>query len=422
MKHLKRILFILGAYYPNYSANGLCCKNVVDECVENGYKVSCIVNSVKGYEKPFNLDGAKIFPIKPKFITSIYNWFLNKKTSKFRKLIYKISIRIYKIKQFIMAPFWPLVSPIYNNRFYNEAKKLCKKNEIDIIVAVYTPLEAIYAGCKIKRKYKNIKFVSYYLDALYGGLGPKIWNSKKINRHTKYWESKINDLSDLIISMEASKKFHTIDNDVFAKKRYYLDIPALNRNAYELRQAVNKTNTYVFIFAGSIQYPMRNPIPILNLLLELSKTMNIEVEFIGNCNNKKIFDYYNIKSNNAIRFIDQISHNEILEKEYAADFLINIGIENSNLLPSKIFEYMKTNRPIISTFCVDDDPTIEYLKKYGKAFFVDQRKNFTDYINSFKKFIIDTKIDVCTNADINKLFYKNTPKAFVDLIEEKLEK
>ena len=61
-----KVLFILGMYHPRYSANGLCCKNVIDECVAKGWEVSCIVNAYDGNKKMYQLDGAKIYPIKPR--------------------------------------------------------------------------------------------------------------------------------------------------------------------------------------------------------------------------------------------------------------------------------------------------------------------------------------------------------------------
>ena len=57
---MKKILFILGMYHPNYSANGLCCKNVIDKCVDKGWQVACIVNAARGNEKEYILDGAEV--------------------------------------------------------------------------------------------------------------------------------------------------------------------------------------------------------------------------------------------------------------------------------------------------------------------------------------------------------------------------
>lgn len=417
---MKKILFIIGAYYPNYSANGLCCKNVIDECVKRGYDVYCIANATKLKSKFYVHDGVEIFPVKPKLITIVYNWTLENKNSRIRKILYKVLTYFNKVKLLLMSRIWPLTSYSYSNRFYKKAKMICNKKHIDVVITAYTPFEALYAGYKLKKKYSNLTFIPYYLDALYGGWGPSIWSKEKINKHTNYWENKIDSIADLIISMESVKSFHCFNNDFFNNKRYYLDVPTLKKYDYDICKT-KKNDKYTFVFAGAIQYPRRNPIPILNLFLELSKQIDIEVEFIGNCNNQKIFDYYTSESNNSIKLVGEISHDEILNKELNADFLINIGSGNANTIPCKIFEYMIFHKPIISTYSIDNEPSIEYLKKYGNVFFIDERKKIEEYKEPLKAFIINAANN-SNDGNIYDIFYKNTPGAFVDLIMEKLEK
>ena len=46
-----------------------------------------------------------------------------------------------------------------------------------------------------------------------------------------------------------------------------------------------------------------------------------------------------------------------------ASFLVNIGSINPNTVPGKIFEYFAYNKPILSTYSIVDEPSINYLKK-----------------------------------------------------------
>ena len=69
-----KILFMLGMYHPQYSANGISCKNVIDECVNSGYDVSCVVNDYYGEKKEDVIDGAKIYRIKHRLFDRVIQW------------------------------------------------------------------------------------------------------------------------------------------------------------------------------------------------------------------------------------------------------------------------------------------------------------------------------------------------------------
>ena len=50
-----------------------------------------------------------------------------------------------------------------------------------------------------------------------------------------------------------------------------------------------------------------------------------------------------------------------------ANFLVNIGNKNNFQLPSKIFEYISTNLPILNIVSSDEDLTIPILKEYNSS-------------------------------------------------------
>ena len=61
---MAKYLFLLGMYYPRSSANGVCCKNLVDALVNAGHEVTCIVNDDITRSKDEYIDGAHILRIK----------------------------------------------------------------------------------------------------------------------------------------------------------------------------------------------------------------------------------------------------------------------------------------------------------------------------------------------------------------------
>ena len=61
---MKKVLFILGNYFPKMSANGVCCHQIMKKYTELGYDVTCISN--EQYKTPSQAvnDGIKIHYVK----------------------------------------------------------------------------------------------------------------------------------------------------------------------------------------------------------------------------------------------------------------------------------------------------------------------------------------------------------------------
>ena len=115
-------------------------------------------------------------------------------------------------------------------------------------------------------------------------------------------------------------------------------------------------------------------------------------------------------------------HDKLINILKQASFLLNFGVSNPNAISGKIFEYMGFGKPIISTYSIDNEACIPYLKKYPLSFLIDEReKNISKQAIALKKFIeenIDKKVSY---EEIAPLFYKNTPQAYVEEINKLLK-
>ena len=416
---MAKYLFLLGMYYPRSSANGVCCKNIVDELIAQGYDVTCIVNSDLTRPEYEIIDGAKIFRIKPRLYYRMQEWCYYHPKSKYNNIIKALSIIINKATLFIMSSIWPIVSPGYTFRFYNKAKQLHKSEKFDAVIAVYTPIDTLYAGYLLKKTFNNIKFIPYYLDALAGGWGPTRWSKEKIDRRTRKLEMKIDRIADILISMKSSEKYHTENplNKQDSTKRVYLDVPtfAYNKENTENCEA-GKNNNIIVLYSGSIHFPDRDPRPLLKHFVSICKECDVELWFMGNNNCQSLFDEYKKISGGRIKTIGQFSHKEAIAIMSKVDAFVNIGNTNPNTVTSKIFEYIQFRKPIISTYSIVDEPAIPYLKKYENHFFLDERKeaDFEKVNTSLKRFLLQDHYD--SKIDYSKVYYLNTPQAFIDTI------
>ena len=111
-----------------------------------------------------------------------------------------------------------------------------------------------------------------------------------------------------------------------------------------------------------------------------------------------------------------MSHAEVLREESVADFLINLGVSNPYTIPCKIFEYMQFRKPVISSKSIDHEAALPYLSQYGSSFIFDEREDKQKSHNDLLQYILSNpKIG---EVDYSKIFYKNTPQAFCDVIRQ----
>ena len=59
-----------------------------------------------------------------------------------------------------------------------------------------------------------------------------------------------------------------------------------------------------------------------------------------------------------------VSSSEATSIRNNADFLINIDNTNMTQVPSKLFEYISTGKPIINFYFNDKSPSLVYLQRY----------------------------------------------------------
>ena len=141
--------------------------------------------------------------------------------------------------------------------------------------------------------------------------------------------------------------------------------------------------------------------------------MDVDLTIIGTSTCETMLNEYCTRDR-RIRRIQQISHDEALNKIDEADILLNLGNNINTMMPSKVFEYMSSGKPIISTAPIKNEPCIPYLAKYDYALIIDESNTIESEIAKLDSFISNAKA-----IDPNKLrqkFSLNMPDAVVETI------
>lgn len=63
---MKKYLFLLGSFYPNPSANGICIQNICDALVRQGNEVYIICENIRNKDYSILLNGYNVNLISPR--------------------------------------------------------------------------------------------------------------------------------------------------------------------------------------------------------------------------------------------------------------------------------------------------------------------------------------------------------------------
>lgn len=414
----KKVLFILGAYYPRYSANGLCSKNVIEELSEKGYSVTVLANDSKELKLIKNEEEIPNFVrVKPRLFIRLKEWSEMHGKSKPRcsRLVLSFAKFLNKIKLLMMAPFWPKVSFFANYRFKETALNLQQQIGFDAVISVYTPIEALLAGYAVKKRYPEVLFFPYFLDSLSGGCGPKYFSKKTIIKRNLKVERKVFKRADKVVLMESSKAHQTNYNREFLEKLCFLDIPMLKDVKSFNKKGKRSQNVIKLLFVGSISKNVRSPKTLVDTLMQLNRT-DIKCEFVGQIDCLEMFVNLKKKMGRRLIFSDFIKHDGLKNKLNEATILINIGNNIETMVPSKIFEYMSYGKPIISTFDIENEPSKKYLEKYPLALLLSKNNGAKENAKSLSKFIDLNRGKLVEFSEVKEKFKFNTPQAFEEMI------
>lgn len=237
-----------------------------------------------------------------------------------------------------------------------EGIRIVKEEEIDILYTTSGPYTAHIIGCKIAEKV-NVKWIADFRDpwasnpfVSYGFTVQKIFNRL---------ESRVIEKADSIISvsqpivddfirrypLKDKQKFSVITNGFDEDDFKGLDLESSNRN-----------DRFTIVYNGTI-YGKRSPEKILdavNNLIAAGKIPQekIAVKFIGPVGNEHIgiINHYKNLYPQSIFHSDYVPHRESLNELCSANALLLLIDESpgsEGILTGKIFEYIRSGKPII---------------------------------------------------------------------------
>lgn len=397
-------VFLQDGYDPKPDPNSNCTKKIVEELLHRGQKVFVVCDGCVEYKEEFSYD-EHIIHIPCKSDTIFEN----------KNILGKI-VTCYK--RVLSIPIWPIRFPGKVNRYFKRIGELVESHpEEDIkLIAVYKPAEMLEVAYRIKKKYSNCQYIAYSLD----GIGANFLrlNIEYIKRKEKKWLKKRLEAADLIIQMACHKTaYQGSEYKSLLYKTTFCDFPMIDFRNKDFRPLVNSKKQKVMIYAGSFYKNLREPTYMLNWFKSLSEIkpyflqIYTEGEFLKDINAEEKKTKGRISRQD---YLPTYALEKVLEK---ADVLLSIGNHDSQMVPSKIFQYISMLKPVIH-FCDSlDDSSISYLKRYPFALILNQNDTIENNIKKFLAF--EDTINNAPTISISQmqiLFHDNAPSATVDIL------
>lgn len=403
----KTVIFLTSKYMPRPGGTGICVHFVAQELVKRDYVVNVICFDDGNGREETEIDGVHIVRVK----TPIY---MDNEPNYSRS--HTVLLRVYSIlSKLLNINKYPLRSRFLVKRYQKELGILLRSYPSSIVIPTFTPLEAVVAVLNTIKKY-SLKSVYYSTDTLSNESGTSgIIPDRYRKKMGVAWEKKIFEAFDKLIIMECHKDhYSSLVFKPFFQKMVIANFPLLNSPTIQSTQS-NKSdsNEKLIVYAGTLYRSLRNPIYCCSLLMKLIDITPMKAVFMGGGDCNDIMEKYEEESKGAIQYLGMQDHATVINYLQSADMLLSIGNKESPMMPSKVFEYISTGKPIIHVYTWEKDPCIEPLVKYGNALLIDENQGIelekvVEFMNTCKIMSFDK---------VSKIFDNARPEYTADIIE-----
>lgn len=229
----------------------------------------------------------------------------------------------------------------------------------DVIIPVCGHYEAAVAALKYA-EVESVPITLYQVDPF--ASNRRFGGKKQVIRELeeKLYKAAAAIITTPIIYQEIRESY----SQEIAKKTQAMEFP--NVSMETAKASEQRREGIICLFAGSLYALARNPRYTIELFRRLHDS-RIQLVFAGS-DRKQVCEFVEEKEiAGNMSFLGKLPLEKAQEEIANADILVNIGNIMTNQVPSKIFEYISSGKPIIN-ICVNQNcPSIPYLEKYPLA-------------------------------------------------------
>jgi hypothetical protein len=371
---MKKLLIIMYDYLPWPSPNTNCMNTFIKNLKEE-YEIHVLASRpyLNGSEEE-EFDGVQVYRTD--------DWYMLLRDIRLEfsriqapKVIRLMIILFLKIIMKVSSLFrWPDFSFGWQKGLVTKkAEELYLAHHYHVIMSVSHPFMAQLAALELKKKFINAySWIVFEFDPFaYEGNKANQTNIPYCNDKRKKLavEREVFQYADVIaLTTELYREYTSNSLKEYSEKMVEVGIPLLtdlslgcSKDSVHDSLERNK-NTLELVFAGSMYEHIRNPRYMLELF-DRGSTDNMRLHILGaGCS--EIVNEYKARLKDRLVLHGQTDRATAVKAVCEADILINIGNTVLNQVPSKVFEYIGSGRPIVNVYSVDKDTSNYYLNKY----------------------------------------------------------
>ena len=348
----KRLLLVTGTYSPYINANTNCIGKIVPALQKAGFSVSVLTLA---YEKGLP-------PVEEKGGVTIYRAAMPEIAVIDRTLYQnpRLSSGVLHIVRGVLGKTAYAYTDVLKYRRIRKAYAKTGGN-YSYILSVINPVDAHFIASRIKTDRE--KWVLYYLDSFvfneaYTGAPERRMSTER------RWARK----ADGVIHSAGMREENARHGyDPFGDLPQ-IDVPLPNFEIHEsdfvgdTRHA--DSDKIILRYTGMFYSNIRRPDELLRFLDTLDPD-RYSVEFYGPCCDYMRMHFQKMPA--CLHLMGTVSAQKCRELTASADILLNVGNTTANQVPSKIFEYIASGKPVLNFYTNENEPGLAYLRRYPCA-------------------------------------------------------
>ncbi len=294
--------------------------------------------------------------------------------------------------------------------YEREVRKAVNLKNYDAVVSFSAPILAHGCASRMVRG-TNVAWIPVCLDPYFSHriFGPEGLEERK-KREEKYMEPALK-----VLVAYPTDRDYLRAGVAFADKLISVEMPGVAQAPVAPALGLDHWGQVPVIhslragFFGSMYREIRDPRPAIALFSEVAKDPEITVTFAGHLEGLPEEELFPKDGN--IQYLGKLSGDDLAKAYAETDVLINIGNSVDNQMPSKIFEYISTGKPIINIYKSPECPTLKYLTRYPLALNLPET-DLQSKAAEVQFFIKANKTNRVPAEDIQIAFEANTFESF----------
>lgn len=423
---MKHIVFLVGGYFPYYSAVGKCIGNIADvfSNKKQNYHVTIICQlSREGQATSETYKGQRILRISTPRNQRRIELVHDLRTAKgLRKIILNIALFHLRVSNYVYIILKKnSLDQTWIQAYENGLS--CITEPIDILIPTCSPFETIVAALHYHKEFKATKLIPILFDLFSAS---RTLHRTKRNRILK---QKLNRFEEEKMLSQSDRVFHVPTWSIYLKtyfphycnKTVEIEHPLIIASKIaqnEVCRSITPSTRMAIVFAGILTRYYVEPDYVLNLAAKIVDPTEFKFMFysIGNaCGLVKRRNLPNVELHGWVT-------REILETIIQdAAMCLSIAEKNGKQISSKIFEYMSLGKPIIHIYYESADINLRYLRQYPLALCIQaDMTRLEEHANLLVEWYRRNQKKRVVFSKTRSIFQKCTPEFIEMLLENEI--